>query len=213
MLAGERKIAANGYEVMLFPLEIMWITQGNHQGYCIDFQGAKYNANHQVVRELRCPLYAPCSCTCVARSSSGDWQMFTSDDLVNIPGMPLPIKITFQIGHDNTPRQIGDHFTQGDLIGHTGTNGQVTGDHLHFNTATGAYQGWEYNPGPQLKNSIPIYNACYVDNTVLYDDNGYNWVVYGQTPPIPPGPTPPTTVKKSKFPWVLYARKLRNKYR
>ena len=207
MEAGERKIASNGYEVMLFPLEVMWMTQGEHQGYCMDFQGAKKNSDGTISRVYRCPLYAPCSCSCVARSSSGDWCIFTSDDLVNIPGMPLPIVITFQIGHDDNPAHIGDHFTQGDLIGHTGTNGQVTGDHLHFNVATGQYTApWS----GQLNNSIHIYNGCYVDDTILYRDGNYNWVVYGETPPIPPQPTP-SSVKRTHFPWVLYARKLRNK--
>lgn len=208
MLAGERKVAADGKEVMLFPLEIMWMTQGEHQGYCMDFQGAQYNGSGNVVRQYHCPLYAPCSCTCVARSSSGDWQVFTSDDVVHVPGIPWPTVISFQIGHDNTPRQIGDHFTQGDLIGHTGTNGHVTGDHVHYNIATGRYTApWS----GQLNNSIHIYSGCYVDDTVIYRGGGYDWVEYGDTP------TPPTpsggTIVKSKFPWVLYARKLRNKYR
>lgn len=203
MLAGERKIAADGKEVMLFPLEIMWMTQGEHNGYCMDFQGAKKNAQGNVVRELRCPLYAPCSCTCVARSSSGDWQIFTSNDVVHVPGNPLPVYVTFQIGHDNTPQSVGDTFTQGDLIGHTGTNGQVTGDHLHYNIALGQYAGWADH---QLKNSVRIFNYSYVDDTVLYDDGDYNWVEYGETPPIPTG-----NPYKPKFPWVLYANRVRNR--
>lgn len=206
MLAGQRKIADDGKEVMLFPLEIMWMTQGEHNGYCMDFQGAKYNSNHQVVREYRCPLYAPCSCTCVARSTSGDWQIFTSDDVVHIPGRSTPVIITFQIGHDNTPQSVGDHFTQGDLIGRTGTNGQVTGDHLHYNIAIGTYQGWLNH---QLKNSTHIYSACYVDDTVLYDDGDYNWLVYGETPPVPP-PIPPYRRREKKFPWFIYSKRFRN---
>lgn len=203
MLAGERKIAADGYEVMLFPMEVMYISQGIHQTYCMDFIG--WNATNNT-RILRCPLYAPCSCTCVARSSSGDWQVFTSDDLVHVPGLSSPTIISFQIGHDDTPQSVGDHFTQGDLIGHTGTNGQVTGDHLHYNIATGRYTSpWS----SYLNNSIQIYNGCYVDDTVLYRPLSYDWVTYGETPPVPPSGTP----YKPKFPWVLYARKLRNKYR
>lgn len=205
MLAGERKVADDGYEVMLFPLEIMWMTQGEHNGYCMDFQGAKYDSDDNVVREYRCPLYAPCSCSCVARSSSGDWQVYTSDNPVHVPGYALPIKISFQIGHDNTPNSVGDHFTQGDLIGHTGTNGQVSGDHLHYNIAIGEYKGWLNH---QLRNSIHIYNGCYVDDTVIYKDRDYTFYEYGETPPVPPSGNP----YKPKFPWVLYARKLRNKY-
>lgn len=208
MLAGERKIAADGKEVMLFPLEVMWMTQGEHNGYCMDFQGARELSLGIYVKVYNCPLYAPCSCTCVARSTSGDWQIFNSDDYVHVPGSPIPVKLCFQIGHDDNPRQIGDHFTQGDLIGHTGTNGNVTGDHLHYNIAVGHYDGWD---GHQMKNSRHIYLMCYVDDTKLYKDGDYNWVIYGETPPIPPTPTP-GSISKSKFPWVLYANKLRNKF-
>ena len=203
MLAGERKIASDGFEVMLFPLEIMWMTQGIHQGYCMDFQGAKKNAQGNIVREYQCPLYAPCSCVCVARSSSGDWQVFNSLDKVHCADGVLR-NVCFQIGHDNNPRQIGDRFTQGDLIGHTGTNGNVTGDHLHFNVAGQHYTApWSSH----LNGSIQIYNGCYVDDTILYDDGGYNWVTYGQTPPIPPTPT---RKKEHKFPWWLYWKNFRN---
>lgn len=203
MLAGERKIASDGFEVMLFPLEIMWMTQGIHQGYCMDFQGAKKNAQGNIVREYQCPLYAPCSCVCVARSSSGDWQVFDSLDKVHCADGVLR-NVSFQIGHDDNPRQIGDRFTQGDLIGHTGTNGQVTGDHLHFNVAGQHYTApWSSH----LNGSIQIYNGCYVDDTILYRDGGYNWVTYGQTPPIPPTPT---RKREHKFPWWLYWKNFRN---
>ena len=208
MLAGQRKVASDGYEVMLFPLEIMWMTQGEHQGYCMDFQGAQYNSNNQVVRRYRCPLYAPCSCKCVARSSSGDWQVFTSINPVHIPGSSTPVTISFQIGHDNTPQTVGSTFTQGDLIGHTGTNGNVSGDHLHYNIAIGNYTApWS----GQLNNSIHIYNGCYVDDTVLYRNGSYNWRVYGDTPtpPDPPHPPVPGHPRVRKYPWfTLTSKKL-----
>lgn len=210
MLAGQRKVAGDGHEIMLFPLEIMWMTQGEHQGYCMDFQGATKNDQGQIVRKLRCPIYAPCSCTCVARSTSGDWCVFTSDDTVHCAGYLLPLKVTFQIGHDNNPPHVGDHFRQGDLMAHTGTNGIVTGDHVHFNTALGEYEApWS----GQLNGSVHIYKVCYVDDTILKDDGDYNWLEYGESPPVPPWPVPGGTIVKSEFPWVLYARKLRNKYR
>lgn len=194
MQAGQSMIGSGGYEIMLFPLDEMYITQGEHQGYCMDFVGWQTG----VGQIPRYPLYAPCSCECVARSSSGDWQVFNSLSQVWCADGTLRY-ICFQIGHDDTPQQIGDRFQQGDLIGHTGTNGYVTGDHLHFNTASGHYTApWS----GQLNNSMHIYDICYVNDTTLYVPMSYPWKTYT-------GPTP--SREKTKFPWVLYARKLRER--
>jgi murein DD-endopeptidase MepM/ murein hydrolase activator NlpD len=107
--------------------------------------------------------------------------------------------------HDNNPiASVGDTFTQGDLIGHTGTAGNVTGDHMHFNTATGIYAGGHRVPPAnqwELINSEHIYDICYDNNTVIVEGLGYNWQSYnGEV----------GSSKKKNFPWVLYARKIRN---
>lgn len=201
----QRLIAADGYEVMLFPMEYMYISQGEggslSHDKAMDFLG--WNANGRV---YNCPYYAPCSCHCVANFGTGNstWQ---SNDLVHLPDGSLTI-VTFCFDHDPFPHVVGDTLTQGDLIGHSGTAGGASGDHMHFNTAIGTYAGYELVPGTQwyqLKNSSHIYNTCYVNDTTLVVDYGYNWRNY--TAPIPPTPTPS---KKGKFPWVLYARKLRH---
>ena len=56
--------------------------------------------------------------------------------------------------------------------------------------------------GIGLYNGIHMWEGLYVDDTFLARPGSYNWVEYGQTPPTPTG-------KKHRFPWVLYARKLR----
>lgn len=72
-----------------------------------------------------------------------------------------------------------------------GDTGNVTGVHLHLERAT--TYNWQcgtfLNPAEYLE--IPN-----VDDTI---------VNYGSTPPTP------SNLRKTKFPWVLYARKLRNK--
>jgi len=75
-----------------------------------------------------------------------------------------------------------------------------------MNFATGTYAGWEYVPPNnhgELINSAHIYDICYVNNTVLYRPDTYPWLEYGGAL---------FTWNKNKFPWVLYARKLRSGY-
>ena len=210
MVANERLIASDGYEVMLFPLPYMYISQGengqySHQGTLnIDFIG--YDSNGVV---LNAPMYAPCSCTCVAIwDTYNNGRVFTSNNMVHCADGVLRY-VTFMCYHDNNPiASTGDTFTQGDLFAHTGEAGNVTGDHTHFNTAYGTYLGFERVPPDnqsQLINSSHIYETCYVNDTVIVEGLGYNWIEYT-------GPTPPTpSTSKSKFPWVLYARKLRGR--
>mgnify|MGYP002514749701 CR=1 FL=1 len=203
MVAGQRLIASDNKEICLFPLEYMNISQGengqySHQGTLnIDFVG--WGANGRI---LQCPYYAPVSCTCVAGGGVDNWRVFTSNDLVHLADGSLS-KITWVQMHDNNPPSVGDTFTQGDLIGHTGTAGNVTGDHVHFNFALGNYAGWETvsSGQTQLKNSMHMYNACYINNTIIINDENYPWKTYaGPTPPIP-------TNKKRNFPWFIIARK------
>ena len=163
MLAYERMVANDGYEVMLFPLPYMYISQGengsySHQGTLnIDFLG--YDANGRV---YQAPMYAPCSCRCVAEiDATANGRVFQSLNRVHTPlGLQY---VTFMFFHDNNPvASLNDVFTQGDLIGHTGTAGNVTGDHTHFNTASGTYAGWEHVPPDnqgQLVNSTHIYKV------------------------------------------------------
>jgi len=208
MVANETMIASDGKEVMLFPLPYLYISQGengqySHQGTLnIDFLG--WGANGRI---NQAPIYAPCSCTCVAVISGSDnGRVFTSLNPVHTPrGLEI---VTFMFFHDNTPiASVGDTFTQGDLIGHTGTAGNVTGDHMHFNTANGTYAGGERVPPAnqwQLVNSEHIYDICYVNDTVITQGYGYNWQEYN-------GGVTPSDNRKTKFKWVLYARKIRDK--
>ena len=210
MLAGEKLKGRDGKEVMLFPLPYMYISQGegetySHAGtYNIDFLG--YGVGGRI---YQAPYYAPCSCKCVRVFGSGagaNGRVYESLDRVHTPnGLQY---VSFLFFHDDNPTSVvGTIYRQGDLIGHTGTAGNVTGDHVHFNTADGKYVGYEYVPPDnqgQLVNSTHVYDICYVNDTVLVNDYNYNWVTYS-------GGVSPSRYKQSKFPWVLYARKLRDK--
>lgn len=206
MTAGQKMVATDGKEVMLFPLPYMYISQGelesfSHAGIlAIDFMG--WDANGRV---YEAPMYAPCSCECVAIIDvNNNGRVFQSLDVVHTPnGLQY---VTFMCFHDNNPiASVGDTFTQGDIFAHTGTAGYASGDHTHFNTADGTYAGWENVPPDnhgELINSSHIYDTCYVNDTVLVYDYNYNWQEYQ-------GGITPSEVKKTHFPWVLYANKLR----
>ena len=204
MRAGQRLVANDGYEVMLFPMEYLYMSQdegGDYSHlytYSIDLLGWGSSG-----RIYHCPYYAPCSCKCVEAYTAR--RVFQSLDKVHCPDGYFGI-VTFDCVHDNNPiASLNQRFTQGDLIGHTGTAGNVTGDHLHFNTAENIYQGF-YDVGTghyQLVGSTHVYNTCYVNDTTILQGYGHNWQTYsgGHTP----------SIKKYKFKWVLYAEKLRNK--
>lgn len=213
MYAGQRLIASDGYEVCLFPMDCLYITQGEYgsvsHDLAMDFVG--WNGSSQVNNY---PYYAPFSCSCVASGGSGEnYRIFTSDNMVHCADGGLSV-ITFVVMHDNSPiANVGDHFTQGDLIGHTGTagaGGTYVGDHMHLNMAWGTYAGWTPTshgaPYYELTNSVHIYDITYVNDTTLYNPQSYTWRTYS-------GPTPPpvTTTKKKKFPWYIYnQRRLNN---
>lgn len=205
MKANQKLKASDGYEVMLFPLAYLYVTQGENGSYshngilAMDFAGYGRNG---VIED--CPMFAPCSCKCVATIDEfNKGRIFESLNKVHTPnGLDY---VTFMCFHDENPiASVGDTFNQGEIFAHTGTAGNVTGDHTHFNTAMGKYQGWENVPpdnNGQLINSSHIYDTCYVNDTVIVNGFGYTWRMFSGI------------VKKlSKFPWVLYARKLRDKF-
>lgn len=206
MVAGQRLVADDGYEVMLFPLPYMYMSQDEGGNYShlytqsIDFLG--WDANGRV---YNCPYYAPCSCKCVQVSNSGgNSRCYTSLNKVHCPDGTFDY-ITFNCVHDNNPiSTLNQVFQQGDLIGHTGTAGNVTGDHLHFNVAKGTYQGF-YDVGTghyQLRNSKHIYNICYVNDTIIRQGYGHNWRTYNG------GITPTPDYRKYKFKWVLFNKRI-----
>lgn len=205
MTPGEKLKNSEGIEVLLFPLEYLNLSQGeggdySHLGtYNLDFLGWNKNG-----RLLKCPYYAPCSCTCIGSTEDSNriWQsnheVLYADGTIDF--------VTWVQAHDDSPLSIGTVLNQGELLGHTGTKGNVTGDHVHFNFARGKYANWEQVPPNnnwQLKNSIHIYNATYVNDTIIINGYNYPWKIFEDIPI-------PSLRKQNKFPWVLYARKLRN---
>lgn len=76
--------------------------------------------------------------------------------------------------------------------------GNVTGRHLHLECST--TQSWQCST---FLNPCDILGIPNVDNTIIHYDGSV-------TPPDPEPPTP-VNYNKTKFKWVLYSKKLRNK--
>ena len=187
----------------------MYITQGENTGishvgtYAIDFVG--WNGSSQVNLY---PYYAPFDCTLIAIwGSTSPMLVWQSNNEVNFVDGTLDY-ITLNVVHDdrNTDHHTGQLVSQGALLGYTGTNGQATGDHVHINVAKGLnnYQYQNQYGNYMFTNSYHIYDAMGVNNTIIVEGYGYNWRDFQDFHLL---------THKSKFPWVLYARKLRTKHK
>lgn len=96
---------------------------------------------------------------------------------------------------------VGQQVQQGTLIGLEGNPSGTasTGLHVHLekeNQSDGVFK-FGYN------NSIDPTTGTGIQN-VVYTTSGDTYIFDGT-------PVPPTSTEKKKFPWVLYARKLRDK--
>lgn len=209
MLANRNYIGQNGKQNVVFPLEFMYLTQGElstgtHKGmYAMDFQGM-YNAS---TRRYRCPYYAPVDLELVAIADNASHAyVYTSLSEVNFIDGTLDY-FTILVAHDDDSYSVGRRVAQGYELGKTGTYGVTSGDHVHIEVKKGRYEGCHYNSDNiyMMTNETHLYDIFGVNDTILLVDGNYNWQEFSETPI-------PFNIKNKKFPWVLYARKLRSRY-
>ena len=120
MIANETLKTPDNTEVMLFPLDCMYITQGEggplSHVLAMDFVG--WNGSQQIYNY---PYYAPCTVKCVARNDVQAWLVFESINPVYCAD-GVTRYVCFVVMHDNNPLyQVNDVVFQGSILGHTGT--------------------------------------------------------------------------------------------
>lgn len=205
MIAGQRLVASDGFEVALFPMPYLYMTQDeggdySHLGtYNIDFVG--YNGTSVITRA---PLYAPVSMKVLSYhpgTVGGNAVIFESLNRVHFADGTLDY-MTLMFMHDNSPpyTTAGQIVNQGQLCYRTGTYGQVTGDHVH--SCLGQGRGGTFvqrsSGNYDLSNRIHYWNGVYINNTRIIQGYNHNWRTYDG------GVTPEDEEKeKRKFPWPV----------
>ena len=199
MLANQTLVARDGYEVALFPMDVLNMTQDeggdfSHSGtYNIDFVGT--HASY--------PIYAPCTMIVVATRltyDGGNAVTFESVHPVHLPNGALDY-LTIDFAHDPNPpyTTVGTVVAQGNLCYHTGSYGHVTGDHVHSCLGQGQYQGLTQRSTGNwdLTNRIHYWDGVYVNDTNIIQGYNHDWRTWTE-------PTPPPIVrKKDKFPFII----------
>lgn len=101
--------------------------------------------------------------------------------------------------HEPSPLSVGSQVAIGQYVGLEGTTGSSTGIHLHLEMQDLTDHDWVYQ-APKSYYSNP---ATFMG---IPNVEGISAIYYG----IPPTPPTPSITKEKKFPWVLFANKLRN---
>lgn len=193
--AGQTLVASDGHEVCLFPMDMLYITQlsgpsslSHCCGHPIDIVG----------NTPEYPLYAPFSCHLVWSYPDGNERSYTSDNPVwyatpDGNGWTLGY-VTVCFTHQNNP-PTKTSFKQGEVIAHTGTAGNVTGDHCHLDQSTlpnvgnvsfgvtCAYGNLCY----ALQGSTDPTKIYFINDTNVVQTLGLNFATWegGVTPPQP----------------------------
>jgi hypothetical protein len=197
MRAGETLVASDGYEVALFPCEALYLSPARepdeHDVLALDF--LPRNTQGGTITAMKC--YAPFSGTLVYTGNDHNC-ILESDDKVHAPDGSLKY-MRVLVAHSEVAPVRGTHYNQGDQFYTTGNYGYSFGEHLHMEVATVDSKSAQYwnSTYVGIYGAIHMWNALYVNDTVLLRPESYNWQTYGG--PTPPPPIPPHPFGKANF--------------
>lgn len=187
MVAGERLVAPDGYEVALFPCEALYLTPARdpdeHDVLALDF--LPRNTSGQTITRMKC--YAPFSGKIVYTGNDHNC-ILESTDKVHAPDGTLKY-MRVLVAHSYVAPTLNATYTQGDEFYTTGDYGMSQGEHLHMEVATVDDKSTRYwnQSDIGIYGAIHMWNGLYVNDTVLLRPENYNWQTYSSpTPPIPP---------------------------
>lgn len=188
MRPNQRLVAPDGYEVALFPCEVLYLTPARdpdeHDVLALDF--LPYDVNGNRITGMKC--YAPFSGTIVYTGNDHNL-ILESDNLVHAPDGSLKY-MRVLVAHSEIAPVINTHYNQGEHFYTTGNYGMSQGEHLHMEVASvDSKSERQWNPG-----GIGIYGAkhiwleLYTNDTKILRGEDYDWIDYGVQPiPYNPG--------------------------
>lgn len=194
-------VPSDGTQLAVLPCwGTVYITQAeggdfSHQGsLSVDF----------AYTQPKVPLYAPFDMTCKYVDLQNAFTVWQSDRPVKCADGSVSY-VTFNTGHsdDTGSNSVGDKKKKGQVYAHTGTSGNVTGDHTHIECSKAEFTvPWATNPAgngslPNPEHMYNVFSSC--NNITKEEINIINqtttpmpWVCIldwddgGSTPPEPP---------------------------
>lgn len=168
-------------EAPLFPMKTMALTQGINGGLSHAGSMAIDNAGEDGGVDR---VYAPCTVKCSWKDKSApngvNWQTIKkvrwADGSYDYA--------TIRIVHDNYigDVNVGDIKRQGEVIGHEGVSGKVTGNHSHIGVARGLIDGQglvlNSNKVYELQNEVAPYLFFWINGTIMKKTLNYPWQLY-----------------------------------
>lgn len=218
MLQNQKLKDNNGYQVALFPLEVVSISQGWYETFSHDpdnsYATDLLGRNLEGGRVFRAPCYAPVDIKLLWTDVSNCCALWQSLEKVHFADNTLDY-LGIIVYHDNdiengTYSEIGTVKLQGEIFNRTGTGGKVTGDHVHLETGKGEVNlnqnKFHFLDTTDCKRIVPD-EVLFVNDTIVNEYPRYNWKIFeGGVVPEPPEPTP-TEKNKNIQKWFITRNK------